>query len=169
MTVRVRELGPSDAPAFFGLRRQALVEEPFAFLSSLEDDPASSVEAVRAQLASATDGSTVFGALDGETLIGMAGLSRDRPVKVAHRACIWGVYVAASHRRMGIGSRLISAVVDHARSLPGLSVLYLSVSERKPEARQLYESRGFVVWGFEKDFLRYAGESAGEYHLTLAI
>ena len=47
--------------------------------------------------------------------------------------------------------------------------MYLSVSEKAPAARQLYESAGFVVWGLEPDCIRYQGESTREYHLALEL
>lgn len=169
MSIEIRQLGPGDADALFGLRRHALLEEPFAFLSSPEDDSASSPAAVRDQLSSASDGTIVLGAFDGDYLIGMVGLTRDRPIKAAHRACIWGVFVRSEYRRMGVGARLLEVTLDHARRLDGVRSVYLSVSERTPDAKRLYESVGFVVWGVEPDCIRFAGESAREYHLSLPL
>jgi len=168
VAIQIRQLEPGDAARLFRLRRQALIEEPFAFLSSPEDDSISSPQATRSRLSSQSAGSAVFGALDGETLIGMVGLSRDRPLKAAHRACIWGVFVDKEYRRAGIASRLLNHVLDHARQV-GLSLVYLSVSEKTPGAKRLYESAGFVVWGLEPDCMRHEGEPACEYHLSLSM
>lgn len=160
---------PADAPGLFQLRREALVQEPFAFLSSPEDDLASSPDAVRDQLSSWSDSSAVIGALNGTEVIGMVGVTRDRPIKAAHRACIWGVFVKVQYRGQGIGSKLLEATLDHAREMDGVEIVYLSVSEKTADARRLYESVGFSVWGFEPDCIRYRGESAGEYHLSLML
>jgi len=46
----IRNLGDDDAQAYFDFRRQALLEQPFAFESSPEDDRFNSPEAVRQQL-----------------------------------------------------------------------------------------------------------------------
>lgn len=170
MTIEVRRLQPADADRLFGLRRQALIAEPFAFLASPEDDLASSSDAVRDQLSSWADFSAIFGAFDDDDdLIGMVGLTRDRHLKAAHRACVWGVFVKPEHRGRGVGSRLLDATLAHARTMEGLTTVYLSVSEKTPNAQRLYESAGFVVWGLEPDCIRYAGESVQEYHLALAL
>lgn len=166
--VSVRRLQPADAESLFGLRRQALLEEPFAFLSSPEDDLASSPDAFRDQLAS-PDGTDVFGAVSGGELIGMAGLARDRPIKAAHRAYIWGVFVKPEYRGQGVGTQILKAALDHARQMDGIEIVYLSVSERTPEAKRLYESFGFEVWGLEPGCIRHAGETAREYHLSLTL
>jgi ribosomal protein S18 acetylase RimI-like enzyme len=99
----------------------------------------------------------------------MVGFSRDKPIKAAHRAHIWGVFVANEYRRMGIGASLLHATLEHARKLDGLTSVYLSVSEKAPNAKRLYESAGFVVWGFEPDCVRYDGQSVREYHLALNL
>ena len=160
---------PADAEALFELRRRALTEEPFAFLSSPEDDLAASPAAVRDQLASWSDFSAVFGALDEENLIGMVGLTRDREKKAEHRACVWGVFVKAEYREQGVARLLIEAVLDHARQVLGVEIVYLSVSERTPNAKRLYEAAGFEVWGIEPNRIRHGGESAREYHLSLSL
>ena len=169
VAIVVKRLLRPDAEALFRLRRQGLIEEPFAFLSSPEDDLASSPDAVRDQLSSWSSFSAVFGAFSDEILVGMVGLTRDRPVKAAHRACIWGVFVKAEFRRQGVGKQLLEASLNYARELDGVETVYLSVSEKTPEAKQLYESAGFEVWGFEPDCIRHAGESAREYHLSRAL
>jgi ribosomal protein S18 acetylase RimI-like enzyme len=99
----------------------------------------------------------------------MVGLTRDRPIKAAHRACVWGVYVKPGYRRNGVGGKLLTETLEHARRMDGVALVYLSVSERTPNAKRLYETAGFKVWGVEPDCIRYAGESAREYHLALAL
>ena len=169
MTIRIRNLGPEDAGQLFELRRRAVLEEPLAFLASPEDDLASSVSAVRDQLGHAPS-SVVFGALDEQQqLVGMIGLSRDRHLKAAHRAHIWGMFVAPQARRQGIGMQLLDAVLRYARSQDGLASVELVVSERKPDARRLYEQAGFVVWGLQPDCVRWEGESAAAHHLALPL
>lgn len=169
VNIRIERLQPQDAEQLFRLRRTALLEERFAFLSSPEDDLAASTAAVRDQLSTTADHAAVFGAFDGEELIGMVGLTRNRPIKAAHRACIWGVYVKPEYRKKGTGAQLLGATVEHARQMDGVALVYLSVSEKTPNAKRLYEAVGFVVWGLEPDCIRYAGESASEYHLALRL
>lgn len=169
MSILIRRLQPDDAERLCHLRRQALLDEPFAFLASPEDDRASAHDSVRELLDSSSNGSSVFGAFDGDELVGMVGLTRDRPVKAAHRACVWGVYVDSRRRKRGVGAWLLAAILDHARQMDGVTCVYLSVSEKTPGARRLYESAGFTVWGLEPDAMRYREESAREYHLAMEL
>ncbi len=164
----IRQLLPADAGELFRLRQTALVEEPFAFISSPEDCIASSVAATRERLLSDSQ-TCIYGAFDGAVLIGMAGLTRDRHAKTAHRACIWGVFVDKHHRRLGLASRLLDSLIVHARKTQGVSLLYLSVSEKVPGARKLYESLGFECWGRESDCIRHDGQSAAEDHMTFSL
>jgi len=163
----IRQLRDDDAEAYVALRRESLQDAPLAFLASPADDVASSVEAVRDQLRRAPD-SVVVGAFD-DRLIGALGLSRDRHLKAAHKVHLWGMYVAPTHRRQGVGAALLQAALAYARALPGVSWAHLSVSSAAPAARRLYERAGFRVWGAEPEALRHNGEIAVEYHLALQL
>ena len=59
------------------------------------------------------------------------------------------IWVEAGHRSCGIGSVLMSALIERARSV-GLGGISLSVEEGNP-ARKLYERCGFVPAGPEFD------------------
>jgi RimJ/RimL family protein N-acetyltransferase len=82
-------------------------------------------------------------------LLGVAGLSFDPREKAKHKATVFGVYVSPHARGEGIGQKLVQAVLAHARSLPHLSVVQLTVSEGNPAARALYQRCGFVEFGLE--------------------
>jgi ribosomal protein S18 acetylase RimI-like enzyme len=166
-TEGVRILTPDDADSFAQLRREGLVDAPLAFASSPEDDLAGDIGRVREQLAR-TPESVVFGAFL-DRLVGCVGIRRDGHLKSSHKAHVWGMYVAAIHRREGLGAELLLAAIRHAESLRGIEQVQLSVSSASPEARRLYESHGFRVWGTEEDALRYEGEVSTEYHMTLTL
>ena len=163
----IRRLRADDAEAYLALRREMLVEAPLAFASSPGDDLFSSLEATRERLGRAPD-EVIFGAFDPE-LIGAVGLFRDRHVKAAHRTHLWGMYVAPDHRRRGAAAALLSALLSHARELPGVGYVQLSVSSEATAARALYERFGFRGWGTEPDALRHDGRSVDEDHMILRL
>ena len=163
----IRALRSDESEAYSELRRAALAEDPFAFLSSPEDDFASDPEALRQNLA-ANPESIILGAFEPD-LVGSVGLYRDRHAKAAHKVYVWGMYVVPSHRRQGLALRLLEAIVDHARSLPGVATVHLTVSSSAPAAQALYERFGFRVWGEEPDALRYAGRSVVDHHMFLVL
>jgi len=163
----IRLLSEEDAESWLALRREALLDAPLAFATSPEDDFALDAQALREQLRRASE-SVILGAFD-EHLVGSVGLHRDRHRKAFHKAHIWGMYVTPSHRRRGLAARLMSAILDHAASLPGVSWIHLSVSSTAPEARRLYDALGFRPWGTEPEALRHAGRAASETHMALPL
>ena len=167
MPIEIRRLIPSDAEALLAIRQRSLREEPFAFLSSPEDDILSSVEATCQSLARAPD-AVIFGAFVPE-LVGMVGLYRARQAKAAHKCFVWGMYLRPDARGQGTARRLLDAVIDHARSLDGVTMVGLTVSETAAPARRLYESAGFDIWGLEPQAIRIDGQTTREYHMGLSL
>lgn len=168
LAMKVRALAPDDAPPVVALRREALTSSPLAFGASLEDDRGLSLELMRSSLANVA-GSAVFGAFDGEALVGMAGIMRLEKLKSRHRAMIWGMLVTPTARRRGLGAALVNAAIDHARSWPGVVQVQLSVFETAEAARRLYRLAGFREWGAEPRAIHWAGRFVTEHHLVLDL
>ena len=163
----IRALRDDDAEAYLELRREALLDSPLAFAASPSDDFAGSAVAVREQLRRAPEW-VILGAFE-DRLVGAVGLLRDRHLKASHKVHLWGMYVARGHRRRGIGAELLQAALGHARALPGVSWVHLSVSAAAPEARRLYQRAGFEVWGTEPEALRHDGQTVVEHHMALRL
>ena len=166
MPYSVRQLMPDDTETCIGLRREALDQEPFAFLSSPDDDRGLVLSFVREALASQSQ--ATFGAFAPD-LVGIVGINRESHLKAAHKAHIWGFYVTPRHRQGGIGRSLMKAALRFARELPGVTQVHLGVGERNEVAIRLYESLGFVAWGTEPAALRVGGESVAEHHMVLDL
>jgi RimJ/RimL family protein N-acetyltransferase len=163
----IRELRGDDVEAYAALRREALLDSPLAFGASPNDDFASSPQAIRDQLRRAPEW-VILGAFQND-LIGAVGVMRDRHAKASHKVHLWGMYVAPSHRRRGIGADLVRAALQHARTLPGVSWVHLAVTSAAPGALRLYERAGFEIWGTEPDALRHDGETVVEHHMALHL
>jgi GNAT superfamily N-acetyltransferase len=167
MAATIRLLRENDAAPFFALRRASLLDAPLAFGASPEDDLAASVESVRELLQRGAE-NAVYGALAPE-LIGALGIFRERHRKAAHKARIWGMYVAPAQRGQGVAAALLGAAIAHARTLSGVDWVHLSVTSAAPTAHRLYARVGFRLWGSEADALRHAGQCAVEHHLALRL
>jgi len=72
---------------------------------------------------------------------------------------ILNVASSPSHRRMGVGRMLMSAVHDTAASL-GVTDCYLEVRESNTPARSLYESLGYEAVGVRRCYYRCPIEDA---------
>jgi ribosomal protein S18 acetylase RimI-like enzyme len=59
-----------------------------------------------------------------------------------------GLAVRPAHRRRGVGTRLLAAVIELARER-GIAALSLSVAQGNEQARRLYERAGFAPVGRE--------------------
>ena len=160
----IRPLDEHDLDAYVALRLRSLRECPLAFSASPEQDVAWSRESLQR-----APEWMLFGAFEGATLAGAAGLMRARHAKTAHRMQLWGMYVAPEHRGRGFGAQLLEAAIAHARSLAGVAWIDLSVTSAAVTARRLYERAGFTSWGTTTDALRYDGDAADEHHMTLRL
>jgi aminoglycoside 6'-N-acetyltransferase I len=91
-------------------------------------------------------------ALDGDVVVGMiSAVDYVHPDK-APQLWINEVGVAPSHRRQGIGRRLVDAMLAHGRAL-GCTEAWLGTEEHNEPARRLYEGSGgqaepFVLYAF---------------------
>ncbi len=163
MGVQIRALTPDDAEAYVAIRQEMLRAHPWAFASSPGDAGSSDPGVVRARLREAEN--VIVGAWIDGALAGTCGVVRDKTLKMRHRAWIVAVYVSPSARGRGVGKALVGAALEIARSWGGVEIVSLSVSERAPGARRLYESLGFVAWGTEPSCMKIGEETAAEIHL----
>jgi len=163
----VHRLTEDDAAAYVELRTRMLAETPLAFGASPGHDFMGSVEAVREQL-SHGDESAIYGGF-APGLVASIGIYREDRPKTRHKMHVWGAYVAPPHRGRGLGSRLLETVIEHARAVPGVMVLHISVTDAASAARHLYERAGFEPWGSEPEALRHEGRVVAEHHMLLRL
>jgi len=160
-------LEPADAARYVKLRRRMLEDSPWAFGSGPEDDTRLDVSHVAASLAQSEN--VILAIEEGPDLVAALGMGRNRRVKFAHRAFVWGVFVEPAHRRRGHGAALLARAIELARGWPGIDYIDLAVSDGSPEARALYERFGFRVWGTEPEATEVAGRRYDEHHMTLRL
>jgi ribosomal protein S18 acetylase RimI-like enzyme len=90
------------------------------------------------------DRSVLFLARDGEIACGMAGSSLDPDD--ASRAHLISMWTAPTHRRHGVGRRLVNEVLAWAR-VRGATALILMVTSSNEGAIRFYEQLGFTRTG----------------------
>jgi len=159
--MRIRELCADDAREFQALRLAALRECPSAFASSYEEEHETPIDVVAQRLVANAD-RCVLGAWLDVNLVGMLGVQRETMRKLAHKAFLWGMYVAPVARRRGIGRRLVEHALARARSMTGVRQVNLGVNAANVEAIALYEASGFAPFGIERGFMLMDGEPHDE-------
>ncbi len=151
----IRALSAADATQWRALRLEALRAYPTAFADSHEEASQRDVADFAARIPPPDGPSVLFGAFAGGALSGSAGLHVWPGVKQRHKAELWGMYVVSSLHRSGVGSALLRAVIDHARTR--VAVVQLTVLRANSAAKALYSGFGFVSYGIEKRALRHQG------------
>jgi ribosomal protein S18 acetylase RimI-like enzyme len=166
--MHIRTLTPEDAAPYQALRLAALLECPGAFASSHAEEVATPMDAV-AQRLNADSQHAIFGAFDdtmwGPTLVGVVGLQREGLQKLAHKAFIWGVYVAPAHRGAGVAQALLQNALAHAQQVLAVRQVLLGVNARNTAALALYERLGFASFGREPGFMLLGSELHDEVHM----
>lgn len=165
MTLTVRRLQPADAANFQALRLHGLAECPAAFASSFAGERDVTTAAVAQRLVATSD-AAVLGAFDAATLAGVVGVQREHHVKLAHKAFLWGMYVAPGHRRRRAGRLLVDTALAQAYAMQGVVRVNLGVNAANAAAIALYEGAGFTRFGLERDFMRVDGVPQDELHMV---
>jgi GNAT superfamily N-acetyltransferase len=88
------------------------------------------------------EGEILLGAWVEGALVGVGGISQDPYASAPDLGRVRHVYVLRAHRGRGIASRLVAALVDHARARFAI----LRLRTRNPAAARLYERLGFTAY-----------------------
>jgi ribosomal protein S18 acetylase RimI-like enzyme len=75
--------------------------------------------------------------------------------KRRHKGLLWGMYVRPAARNLGLGRRLVEAVLKHASG--HVELLQLTVVSENLSAHRLYTSLGFAEYGREARALKQNG------------
>ena len=161
VNVTIRRLRSDDAASFKAIRLEALTANPELLRSTLELEDKLDLT----WFASRLEDAHVAGAFRGGELVGTAGFSVQQGAPNAHKGRLFSMYVRPDLRNVGIGRRLLSAVLDVARE--NVELIQLSVVSENPAARRLYESAGFLQFGLERKASKYGDKYYDEALMVL--
>jgi ribosomal protein S18 acetylase RimI-like enzyme len=162
----IHRLLPPHAAAYRELMLEAYAAHPEAFTSSFTERaalPLSWWETRLTDAASPTE--VVFGASEGGTLSGVAGLSFETREKTRHKATLFGMYVARAYRGQGLGQQLVTAALNYARARPGMRIVQLTVTDGNLSAQALYSQNGFVAFGIEPYAVAVGTQYVSKVHM----
>jgi RimJ/RimL family protein N-acetyltransferase len=146
----IRRLLPDDAPAYRTLMLRGYRQHPDAFTSSYAERAAQPPDWWAWRLLPGDKAAErVFGAFEGQQLVGAAGWRREAREKAAHRAELFGMLVAPDVRGRGIGRAIVQAILADLLATPGVLTVALSVTDGNVDAERLYARCGFERIGVE--------------------
>jgi RimJ/RimL family protein N-acetyltransferase len=163
----IRKLIPSDACGFREMRLLATRLEPVALSPTAAEEAALPLDVFERRLA-ANSNAGVFGAFDGERLIGIISMRQEADLKRAHLCQVFGLFVVPESRRVGIGTKLLKEVVDYAFRVPQFRRLRAFVNADNC-ALQLLLANGFVAYGLEPDAIAVGDRFFDACHLSLLL
>lgn len=168
--MNIGRLGPSHAAEYRTLMLRTYADQPDAFVATVHEREPLPVEWWASRLSDGPDpAELVLGAFVGERLAGVAGLRFQRRDRTTHKAYLFGMSVLPEFRSRGIARALIEAVLDQARSKPGIKIVQLGVIQSNTAALGLYESCGFVAYGTEPFAVRMGDGFASVVHMWRAV
>ena len=165
----IRQLTTSDAGPYRDLMLDAYENSSEAFTSTASERREKTLQWWEKRVASDDGTSVTFGAVDGDELIGTAGIEYETRDKTKHKSMLFGMFVRPDYRGHGIGRALIDAALDHARSRPGSLVMLLTLTGGNAPAQRLYESCGFATFGIEPMGLCIDGAFREKVHMWRAV
>ncbi|MEM0961408.1 MAG: GNAT family N-acetyltransferase [Bacteroidota bacterium] len=157
----IDRLTKTDVEEYRTLMLGAYASEPETFTSTAEERAPLALEWWKSRV----ERDIVLGAYVSDRLVGVAGLRRGDRERTAHKATLFGMFVAPQSRRCGIGRALVEAVLDRARRSPPLRVVQLTVTKSNRSAVGLYEACGFSCFGSEPYAVRVDGGFVTKLHM----
>lgn len=161
--VDVRRLGAGDGDLYKQIRMEALKNAPEAFGSTYEQEANRGNEYFEKKVTT----SCVFGAFSSSEIVGVSGFYQQAGPKFEHKGVLWGMYVKPNFRNSGIGSKLVRAVLNHARDK--VELVTLSVVTENERAISIYSQLGFESFGTEPKALRVGTVYYSEMHMMYQI
>jgi ribosomal protein S18 acetylase RimI-like enzyme len=158
--ITVEELSSRLVMHFKMVRLTALQDTPTAFASTYSRESKLSDEDWLTRVSTwNSDRSTCYLAMEKGAPCGIiAGKCDEHDLQRAHVLSMW---VAPTHRRTGLGSRLVSAVQSWAQNL-GVHELRLMVTSTNATAIRFYEKCGFTLTGVSQPFPNHPALSESE-------
>lgn len=133
----IREAGPDDVVSIVALIRAVAAENRWV-RTEVPFDALARERLLRERMASGAVVAFVAdheGEIAGQLSLGLRG-----------ERAVFGMVVAAAHRRTGIGRRLVAAAIAKARER-GVSAIEIEVYAHNRAAIELYRALGFVGYG----------------------
>lgn len=154
MLISFRQLGKNDAPIYRKIRLDCLKNFPDNFGSTFDEESKVNELKFETYLKEENTDNFMFGAFNGENLIGVCGFSRETRNKTKHRGEIVQMYVNPDYSGKNIGFDLLQKTVEKALESLEIEQIVLSLVAENQGANKLYKKIGFVEYGFLQNYFK---------------
>ena len=127
MDIIIRKLQPHESTIYREVRLDCLKNTPQFFGSTYEEEILNPKFSFETYIETDSPDHVMFGAFDGERLIGITGFNRMARKRASHRGELVQVFVEPGYRGQNIGEKLLRHVLEYAFALDGIEQVQLSV------------------------------------------
>ena len=154
MSIVIRNLQPDESAIYREVRLACLKNAPDFFGSTYEEEILNPQFMFETYIETSSSDHVMFGAFDGQRLIGITGFNRMARERAMHRGEIVQVYVDPGYRGQNIGEKLLRQALAYAFQLEGVEQVQLSVIANNQRAIALYEKIGFKSFGIQPRYFK---------------
>lgn len=116
------------------------------------------------QKAKQNDGFAIVAEVDGK-IVGATDVTTKTPQQDQRHVGMVGLLVREGYRSMGVGTALLTALIDKAKEQGVYELLMLTVFSNNERARHLYRKMGFVEFGTLPNGLKRNGQYVDEIYM----
>lgn len=141
MAITIRHLSEDDWLEFSRVRLKALQTDPEVFGSNYQKESLLTEVDWRNRLKN----NRVFLICEGETPIGMTGVSIDRDDATNKTAILWGSWLAPAVRRRGLSELMYKTRIEWAKQQPTVERIIVSHRASNLASKRAIQKHGFVL------------------------
>lgn len=138
----VKRLNEKDWLLLKRIRLAALINDPDVFGSSYEEEASKTEAHWRDQLTEMN--SAIFGVFDGESCVGMTGVSIYRDDPSGKTAILWGSWLEPEFRGKGLSKLLYEPRMEWARNHPACEKIIVSHRASNQASKRANQKFGFT-------------------------
>lgn len=154
MSIIIRKLEPHESAIYREIRLDCLKNASDYFGSTYDEEASNPKLKFENFIENASPDNFMFGAFDGDRIIGITGFKRMERLRDRHRGEVVQVYVDAGYRGQNVGEKLIRSVLEQAFTLEGIEQVQLSAIADNEKAIKLYEKIGFRTFGIQPHYFK---------------
>ncbi|MGG2014695.1 N-acetyltransferase family protein [Bacillus sp. S10(2024)] len=166
--LRIREATESDAVEILYIRKSIISQNKF-FIPTSEEFHVDVEAQKKKTITNSQQGGVTFVAEDGRRIVGFLVFTRNSMKRLNHTGS-FGMGILEDYRNRGVGTKLLSQLIDWTKTQEGLEKICLGVFSTNERAINVYEKIGFKEEGREKGQIKFEdGGYADNVRMALCL